>query len=144
MTTTGEMKDLVRRLERAMNERRMDDLDDIVADDFVRHCEATPDVQVRSRDQFKEFLDGFTDAFPDNVQTFTHVVAEGDEIGVLATYEGTHQGVFGPFEPTGKHVSFTFAGVMKVTGGKLSEFWLTWDNMTVLGQLGLLAAAPGG
>ncbi len=143
MSTTAELKDLVSRLERAMNERRMDDLDDIVADDFVRICEATPDVQVRSRAEFKEFLQGFTEAFPDNVQTFTRVVAGDDEIGVLATYEGTHEGVFGPFEPTGKRVSFTFAGVMTVAHGKLSEFWVTWDNMTVLGQLGLLSAASG-
>jgi predicted ester cyclase len=138
MTNTSELKNLVARLERAMNERRLDDLDDIIAVDFVRHCEATPDVHVRSRDEFKEFLRGFTDAFPDEVQTFTHVVAEGDSIGVLATYEGTHQGAFGPFEPTGNRVNFTFAGIMKVTGGKISEFWVTWDNMTVLGQLGLL------
>jgi predicted ester cyclase len=142
MSTTGELKHLVRRLEVAMNERRLGDLDEIVAEDFVRHCEATPDVQVRSREDFKQFLEGFSDAFPDNVQTFTHVVAEGDEIGVLATYEGTHEGAFGSLAPSGRRVNFTFAGVMKVTGGKISEFWVTWDNMTVLGQLGALGATP--
>jgi predicted ester cyclase len=127
-----EMRELVGRLEVAMNERRLNDLDEIVSDDFVRHCEATPDVQVRSRADFKQFLEGFAAAFPDNVQTFTHVVAEGDEIGVLATYEGTHQGAFGPLQPTGKRVNFTFAGVMKVTSGKISEFWVTWDNIPSL------------
>jgi predicted ester cyclase len=141
MNDTAELKDLVRRLERAINDHRLDDLDDIVAVDFVRHCEATPDIQVRSRDDFKQFLRAFSDGFPDEVQTFTHVVAEGDEIGILATYEGTHKGAFGAFEPTGKQVNFTFAGIMKVTSGKISEFWVTWDNMTVLGQLGLLPAS---
>jgi predicted ester cyclase len=144
MSTPEEMRELVRRLEVAMNERLLDDLDEIVADDFVRHCEATPDVHVRSRADFKQFLEGFAAAFPDNVQTFTHVVAEGDEIGVLATYEGTHHGAFGPLQPTGKRVNFTFAGVMKVASGKLSEFWVTWDNMTVLGQLGALGPAAAG
>ena len=138
MTSTSEMHSLVQRLERAMNERKLEDLDAIMADDFVRHCEATPGLEVRSREQFKEFLRGFDAGFPDNVQTFTHVAAEGDHIGVLATYEGTHQGPLGSIPPTGKRAKFNFAGVFRVENGKFAEFWITWDNMTVLGQLGLL------
>jgi predicted ester cyclase len=139
--TAAEMKSLVQRLENAMNKRQLDDLDDVVAADFVRHCEATPQVDVRSREQFKEFLRQYDAGFPDNVQTFTHIVAEGDMIGVFATYEGTHSGQMGPFAPTGKRVKFDFAGVFRVEGGKLAEFWVTWDNMAVLAQLGLLPDA---
>ena len=80
-------------------------------------------------------------AFPDNVQTITHLAADGDLIGVYATYEGTHLGPLGPFEPTGKHAKFDFAGMSRVADDKLSELWVTWDNMTILAQLGLL---PGG
>ena len=141
-TTAAEMKSLVKRLEDAMNGRRLDDLDDLVAVDFVRHCEATPQVDVRSLEQFKEFLRQDAAAFPDNVQTFTHVVAEGDQVGVFATYEGTHQGALGPIPPTGKRAKFNFAGVFRVEDGKLAEFWITWDNMTILAQLGLLPPAP--
>ena len=139
MAITGdEARALIRRLETAMNERRLDELDDIVAAGFVRHCEATPDVDVRSRDQFKEFLVNYTAAFPDNVQTFTQVVAEGDRIGIWANYTGTHTGALGPVPATGKPVDFHFGGVFRVEEGKLAEFWLTWDNMTIMAQLGLL------
>lgn len=75
--SSEQTKDLVRRLESAMNSRELDLLDDVVAPDFVRHCEATPDFDVRSREQFKEFLRQNTAAFPDNTQTFTQIVAEG-------------------------------------------------------------------
>ena len=85
-----------------MNDRTLDELDDVVAPNFVRHCQATPDVDVRSRDQFKEFLVNYTAAFPDNVQTFTQVVAEGDRIGIWANYKGTHTGPLGPVPATGK------------------------------------------
>jgi predicted ester cyclase len=122
----------------AMNDRELDRLDAIVADNFVRHCEATPDVEVRSLKDFKAFLEAYTAVFPDNVQTPTHIAADGDLIGIFATYEGTHLGPFGPFEPTGKRAKFDFAGILKVENEKLSEFWITWDNMTILGQLGLL------
>ena len=48
MAITGdEARALIRRLETAMNERRLDELDDVVAPGFVRPCEATPDVDVR-------------------------------------------------------------------------------------------------
>ena len=123
----------------AMNERQLDRLDPIVAAGFVRRCEATPDVVVESLDDFKAFLEAYTAVFPDNVQTPTHVAADGDLIGVFATFEGTHLGPFGPFEPTGRRAKFDFAGMFEVEDGKLSSFRVTWDNTTILGQLGLLA-----
>lgn len=131
-------KTLVSRLESAMNRRALDELDAILTPDFVRLCEATPDVVVRDRDGFKQFLTGFDTGFPDNVQTFTHVAADGDLIGVYATYEGTHTGPFGEIPATGKRLKFDFAGMFTVRDGKLAEFRVTWDNMVVLGQLGLL------
>ncbi len=140
MPSTAELRSLVQRLETAMKERKLDDLDDIVAEDFVRHCEATPHLDIRSREQFKDFLRDFDVAFPDNVQTFTQMAAEGDRIGVLATYEGTHQGQLWDIPATGKPVTFTFAGMFRVADGKLAEFWITWDNVTILTQLGLMPA----
>jgi predicted ester cyclase len=140
--TAAETKSLVQRLEDAMNKRQLDQLDEVMAPDFVRHCEATPHVEVRSLEQFKEFLRQDAASFPDNVQTFTHIVAEDDMIGIFATYEGTHLGQMGPFAPTGKKAKFDFAGMFRVENGKLAEFWITWDNMTILGQLGLLPDPP--
>jgi predicted ester cyclase len=138
--TTQDARALVGGMFEAMNERDLDRLDETMAPGFVRHCEATPDLEVRSLDDFKAFLRADASSFPDNVQTVTHLAADGDLIGIFATYEGTHLGPLGPFEPTGKRAKFDFAGMFKVADGKLSEFWITWDNMTILAQLGLLPA----
>ncbi len=139
--TTSDAHAMINELFDAMNARELERLDAIVAADFVRYCEATPDVVVQSLEDFKAFLVAYTAVFPDNVQTPTHIAADGDLIGVFATYEGTHLGPFGPFEPTGKRAKFDFAGMFKVADGKLTEFRITWDNMTILGQLGLLAVS---
>jgi predicted ester cyclase len=141
--TPEEIKALVRRLEDAMNSRELDLLDDVVAEDFVRHCEATPDVEVHSREEFKEFLRQNTAAFPDNVQTFHQVIVEGDLAGIWVEYEGTQTGQFGPLPPSGRKARFDFGGYLRVENGKLAELWLTWDNMSILSQLGFLPAAPG-
>jgi predicted ester cyclase len=135
-------KALVQGLEHAMNTRQLDLLDEVLAPDFVRHCEATPEIDVRSLQQFKDFLRQNTQSFPDNVQTFREVVAEGDMAGIWATYEGTQTGQLGPFPPSGRKTEFSFGGVLRVEDGKIAELWVTWDNMTILGQLGHLPAPP--
>lgn len=137
---TEHVRDLFHRFAAAMNARELEQLDDILTDDFTRHCEATPDVVVDSREDFKGFLRAFTLAFPDNVQTFEQVVVEGDRAGFWATYAGTQEGDLGPFPASGRKATFAFSGVAQLREGRIAELWVTWDNMTVLGQLGHLSA----
>jgi predicted ester cyclase len=142
LMTSEENKVLIRRFEDAMNTRQLDLLDELIAPNFVRHCQATPALDIRSLEQFKDFLRQDVAVFPDNTQTFTHVLAEGDLAAVWATYEGTQLGQMGPFPPSGKKVRFDFGAVLRVQDGKLAELWITWDNMAILAQLGYLPAAP--
>ena len=139
-TTVDENKTLVRRFGEAMNTRQLDLLDDIVAPDFVRHCQATPQVEVRSLEAFKAFLRQDTAIFPDSVQTLRHQVAEGNLVALWATYEGTQKGPMGPFPASGKRMQLDFAAFIRVQNGKIAEMWVTWDNMASLAQLGHLAA----
>jgi steroid delta-isomerase-like uncharacterized protein len=136
--SSEENKALVRRFGEAMNARRPDLLDDIVARDFVRHCQATPQVDVRSLQEFKEFLKQDDAVFPDSVQTLRHQVAEGDLVAVWVTYEGTQKGPMGPFPASGKRMQLDFAAFLRVHDGKIAEMWVTWDNMAALAQLGHL------
>ncbi|SNS50660.1 SnoaL-like polyketide cyclase [Geodermatophilus saharensis] len=137
MTDDAEqIRTLVRRLEDAMNTRRPDLLDDVLTPDVTRHCQATPHLSITDREQFKEFLRQDAEAFPDNVQTFTQVLVDGDRAAVWATYEGTQTGPLGPFPPSGEKARFDFAGVFRIQDGRIAEMWLIWDNVTVLSQLG--------
>ncbi len=131
-----EIRALVQRLEDAMNARQLDRLDHILTADVVRHCQATPQLSITNRDQFKDFLRQDAETFPDNVQTFTQVLVDGDRAAVWATYEGTQTGPMGPFPPSGKRARFDYAGVFRVEDGRIAEMWLVWDNVTVLSQLG--------
>ena len=142
MSMIEQNKALVRRFGDAMNARRWDLLDEIVAPDFVRHCQATPGVDVRSLQAFKAFVRDDTATFPDSVQTLRHIVADGDFVAVWLTYEGTQRGPMGPFPPSGKRMQLDVGAVLRVEGGKLAEMWVTWDNMAALAQLGHLPMAP--
>ena len=132
----NENKALVRRFGEASNARQFDVIAQLVTDDFVRHCQATPDVDVRSRDQFIEYLRNDAAVFPDSRQTVIYLVAEGDMVAFWITYEGTQEGQMGPFPPSHKKMKLDVAGVFRVRDGKLSELWVTWDNLASLMQLG--------
>jgi steroid delta-isomerase-like uncharacterized protein len=140
--SSDETRVLVRRLEEAVNARRLDVLDELVSPDFVRHCQATPQFDVRGLEQFKEFLRLDATVFPDNTTSFTHVLAEGDLAAAWGTYEATQAGQMGPFPPSGKKVRVDLGAILRVENGKIAELWITWDNMAVLGQLGHLTAVP--
>ena len=137
-TTPEENKALIQRFFDAWNKRQPDAFDDLVAPDVVRHCEATPGVEVRSLDQVKDFLQQDTAVFPDSVQMIKLLVAERNLVAAWTTYEGTQQGQMGPFPPSGRKVRFDFGAVFRIDGGKIAEWWVTWDNLTILKALGHL------
>jgi steroid delta-isomerase-like uncharacterized protein len=143
-TSTEQNKRLIQRFWEAMNKRQLETLDGIVARDVVRHCQATPDIEVRSLDQLKDFLRQDTAVFPDSIQTITHLVAEDDLVAVWARYEGTQMGAMASFPPKGARVQFDFGAVFRVENGKIAESWVTWDNMTVLRSLGHLTDGASG
>ncbi len=132
----SENKALVERFGVASNARQFDVVGQLVTDDFVRHCQATPDVDVRSREQFIEFLKNDAVVFPDSKQTLQRLVAEGDMVAFLITYEATQEGQMGLFPPSHKKMKLDVAGMFRVRDGKLAELWLTWDNLAALMQLG--------
>ena len=139
--TTDRNKAVIRRFLDAWNNRQPEAFDELVAADVVRHCQATPGIEVRSLDQLKEFLHQDTAVFPDSVQTITHLLAEGDLVAAWTTYEGTQKGPMGPFPPSGAKATFDFGAVFRIEGGKIAEWWVTWDNMTLLRALGHLPSA---
>jgi steroid delta-isomerase-like uncharacterized protein len=137
-TTTEQNKAIVQQFFDAWNRRQPEGFDKVIASDVVRHCQATPGLEVKSLDQLKEFLRLDTEVFPDSVQKVKQFIAEGDLVATWVTYEGTQNGPMGPFPASGKRAEFDFGAVFRISGGKIAEWWVTWDNMTVLRQLGHL------
>lgn len=131
-------KQIVGRFVAAMNARDLDALDDLVAADVVRHSPSTPGLEVRSLEQFKEFLQQDFTGVPDSVQAVRLMVAEGDMVAVWANYAGTQSGQMGSFPPSGKRVDLDFAGFLRLEDGKIAEIRVVWDNLGMLIGLGHL------
>ena len=113
-------KALVERFVSALNAHRLDLLDELLTPNFVRHCQATPGVEVRNLDEFKNFQRQDATAFPDSHQTLKYLIAEGNRVTAWATYEGTQAGPLGPFPASGKKMQVEFAAVFRVENGRLA------------------------
>jgi len=138
-------KDLVRRLTSVINASDWDGLDELLTEDFRRHSQATPNVQVNSREEFKQLQEAFLASIPDQHITIEMLIAEGDKVAVYAIYSGTQTGPMGEFPATGKSVESKFLGIFRIVEGRIAELWVEWDNLAMLTQLGLFPppTAPG-
>ncbi len=131
-------KALVEAFVEAGNKNDLEAFDRLLAMDFVRHCEATPDVTVTTREDFKQFYRETARTFPDQRMTLDTLVADGDRVAFWGKFSGTQHGAMGPFPPTGKRMESDCAGIFRIEDGRIAELWVTWDNLAGLAQLGLL------
>ena len=129
-------KEVIRQLVEVVNTRDFDRLDDIVTPNFERHCQATPDIHVKSRDEMKQFLQKDLKVFPDSQISLEMIIAEGNMIAGFFTFTATQEGAMGPFPATGKKVELGYLSMMRLEGGKIAEMWIEWDNLAILSQLG--------
>jgi steroid delta-isomerase-like uncharacterized protein len=140
--TEQQNKAIVNRFGEASNAKNFDAIRELLAPDFIRHCQATPEFVVQNREQFVEYLKADAAVIPDSRQTPQRLVAEGDLVAFWVKYEGTQEGQMGPFPPSHKRMQLDVSGVFQIRDGKLSELWVTWDNLAALAQLGHFPTPP--
>ena len=129
-------KEIATQMINAINDRNYDMLDEVISPGIVRHCQATPNLNIRSLDEFKEFLKVDLKTFPDSHITTEILIAEGDMVAGYFTYSGTQDGAMGPFPPTNKKADLKYLGILRIEDGKIAEMWVEWDNLAMLTQLG--------
>ena len=118
-----------------------DDLDEVYTPDVVWHM---PDQEVQGIEEAKQFVTMFKTAFPDLSATVEDVIAEGDKVVTRVTLRGTHQGEveeFGP--PTGRQVEAQGLTIHRIEGDKIVEEWNSYDNLSLMQQLGHIPAQEG-
>jgi len=113
-----------------------DNMGTYIADNYVRHCQATPDFNITSLDGFKTFIREDRKACPDQQLEIKNLVAEGDFVAFWAVYKATQTGQMGPFPPSNKRAELEFSGIHRIENNKIAETWITWDNIAFLSQLG--------
>ena len=135
-------KELVAEVFAVIEAGNFDKLDQFIAADYVRHCQATPDVQVTSLEELKEFLTHDLETVSDPKMVLHRMVAEDDLVAFWATYSGIQDGPMGMYPATGKRMELDFAGMHRIADDKIVETWVIWDSLTGLTQLELFPPKP--
>ena len=126
-------------IEEVLNKGNLAVVDEIWVEDAVFCATLIP--EVRGRDAVKQVVAAIRKAFPDiHYSIVGEPVVQGDWCSCRWTAGGTHRGEFMGTAPTGKYITHTGTGTVRVRGGKLAEHYSDWDALGVMQQLGVAPA----
>ena len=140
-----ENRAVVRRyFEEIWNQGDLTAIEACMAPDVLAHSEHSEAGEARhvDWDVWRDAIQRWRRGFPDIQHVVEYLVAEGDLVAANFRFTGTHRGVFqlgtsGPWAPTGKRVDVREANFFRLAGGKIVEYWTSWDTGTFLRQLGV-------
>lgn len=132
---TEETRQIVLNLYELLNSGDPEGIGELVAQEYVEHDPLPGQGTGRDGvvDRFSMLVSALAPHF-----TIEDVVTEGDKVVVRWTNAGTHVAEFAGIPATGR--SFTIAGIdiYRVANGSVCEHWHVIDQLSMLGQLGLL------
>lgn len=123
---------VARYLEDVWNERNPERIPDYVAEEYSRF---SPNGLLRGPAGCRQEYDIYTTAFPDFHIKIDEMTCEAERVVVRFTATGTHDGVLRDLAPTGKTVSFIGVSLYHLSGGKIVEQYLTFDDFGLMRQL---------
>lgn len=137
---TGEARRVFDRMTEAVINHDLEALARVYAPDAVA---TSPEGEIRGRDAIVAYLKQYLDAFPDLTWEPLHSVESGNIAVDEGFIVGTHtQPLTMPdgetVPPTGRKVRFRECDAVAVENGLITSHRFYYDQMDVLGQLGLL------
>jgi steroid delta-isomerase-like uncharacterized protein len=129
-------KAIVRRYyEEVLNQRNPTIFDELFAPDFKSHSRTSEfDLQA-----YREAAERSLHAFPDLRVTIESQIAEDDMVATRWSAIGTHQGVFGGVQPTGKTITITAMHFHRLADGRITDHWEQLDLFGLMQQLNVLS-----
>jgi len=123
------------RLYDLLNTGQVEQVGDLVTEDYIEH-DPIPGQGIGREgaiDRFSILVSALAPHF-----TIEDTVTEGDRVVVRWTNAGTHIGEFAGIPATGGTFSIAGIDIYRVDHNLLAEHWHVVDQLSMLGQLGLL------
>jgi predicted ester cyclase len=127
---------LVRRYyEEALSQADWSALDAIVSEDFAEH-EIVPGIPP-TREGLKQKYDLLRTGCPDLRFSVEDLFSAGERVAVRVTVRGSNTGAFMGRAPSGRSFEASTVGIFRVAGARIVEHWGVFDQLAMIGQLGL-------
>jgi C-1 hydroxylase len=81
-------------------------------------------------------IEDFEKSFPGYDLEVEEMVAEGEMVALRAIFSGVHQDEFQGIPATGREVNLPVMLMYRITDGKIVQFWMSADSLSLLQQLG--------
>lgn len=128
-----EPKRLVRRYyEDVLSGRRVDLLEQLIADEFTGHDSAGATMD---RAEYIAAVRILHAAFGELTVTIDDQIAERDRVSTRWSAIGRHTGAYAGIAPTGREVLLAGTDIHRLAGGQLVEHWEQADLASLLAQL---------
>ena len=138
--TPQEIKQFMQRfVQETLNQKNLDVLNEMVAEDFVEHVPFPG--QGPGREGLRYAITTLLSAFPDMKWTVEEQIAEGEKVVSRFTMTGTHQGEFLGIAATGRPIQVWGMVLDVVREGKFAESRILLDMLGLMGQLGVIPSA---
>lgn len=86
-------------------------------------------------DELKKNVITWFTGFPDLVVHPLHILIQGDVVALHWKAEGTHQGFFKGYAPTGKKIEYKGVTLYKIQNTKIVEYWAYVDMAHIIQQI---------
>ncbi len=121
-------------IEEVWNQGKLDAVDDIVTNDIIIHVAGR---DIKGIENFKKYILGHRNAFPDIKFTIEEQIAQGDKLAERYAIRGTHQGELQGIPATGKQIKIASIDITRFLDGKMVERWGEYDQLGGMMQLGM-------
>jgi len=135
MTREEENKETVRNAVQALNDRDLDRFFSYHTEDTTSHEVYFP--RPLQRDEFREFLGQFLQAYPDAHIETQNMVSEGNTVAIENVMTATFANDFRGVKATGRRYSVQEGVFFELEGGKIKAARIYLDQKTLEEQLGL-------
>lgn len=134
------------RIHEEMSKGNVDIFDELLAENYVRHCQAMPPEfqEMHGGDKLKQFVVDFLKSVPDYHDSVGPIFAQGDMVAYVATGYGTQTGEMNGLPASGKEFALVNIIIQRFENGKIAESWVSWDNVAMLSQLGFFPPPASG
>src|SRR3954467_11159268 len=129
-----------RAFEELLSKGRFELAEELYAKDFVNHG-LHRDITL---EEDQAALKGWHQAFSDLSIVPEKLIAEGHMVAVYWIARGTNTGAGNGLPATGKQVEQSGITIWRIMNGKIKEEWSSFDQLSMMKQLGLLGEKPGG
>ena len=113
-------------IEEAWSKGDLDLANVLLTDGFVLH-DPVAAREVVGRNAERELIAGLRRAIPDLTFTVDDVVADGDDVTIRWTAEGTHGGELLGIASTGRPLAIRGVDMYRLEDGRIAESWTFWD-----------------